>query len=76
MSEPQLPPETHLGEDVYVSYRGRQIWLRERSDDGDDMVALGHEQWLALLAFVEKIAADIRGNGADEAGDAVPTPDA
>jgi len=68
MSEPELPPETHLGEDVYVSYRGRQIWLCERSEEGDDMVALGHEQWVALLAFVEKIAADIRGNKTGETG--------
>jgi hypothetical protein len=69
MSEPELPPEIHLGEDVYVSYRGRQIWLRERSEEGDDMVALGHEQWVALLAFVEKIAADIHGNKTDETGE-------
>jgi hypothetical protein len=55
---PELPPtgslkETHLGDGLYASFDGWQVWLRAPRLDGDHMVAIEPKVWLALTRYVQ-----------------------
>lgn len=53
---PQLPVgETYLGDGLYVSFDGYQLWLRAPRDDGDHMVALDAATYEALTEYVARL---------------------
>lgn len=47
--------ETYLGDGLYASFDGFQIWLRAPRENGDHEVALEPAVWNALNDFVEQI---------------------
>lgn len=50
---PRLPAEeTYLGDAVYVSFDGYQIWLRT-GDGNDQRIALAPSTYAALVAYVD-----------------------
>lgn len=44
--------ETYLGDGVYASFDGYQIWLRAPRETGDHVVALEPSVYDALVAYV------------------------
>lgn len=44
--------ETFLGDGLYVSFDGYQIWLRAPREDGDHRVALEPQVWHRLNEYV------------------------
>ena len=56
MTEPDRK-ETYLGDGLYVSFDGWQIWLRAPRQDGDHKVALEPEVFTSLLLWAEKLDA-------------------
>lgn len=61
--------ETYLGDAVYASFDGYQIWLR--ADDGNDnRIALDPDAFAALQAYVNRLRNRLRERGANE--DATP----
>ena len=49
-------PPTYLGDGVYASFDGYQVWLHIGSHDSDPVVALEPEVLNALHRYEEKIA--------------------
>lgn len=49
--------ETYLGDGVYASFDGYQIWLRAPRETGDHMVALEADVYDALVAYVGRLKA-------------------
>lgn len=47
-------PETYLGDAVYASYDGFQIWLRT-GDGNNQRIALDSHTCAALMEYVERI---------------------
>ena len=43
--------ETYLGDGLYASFDGYQIWLRAPQMEGDHLVALEPPVYAALVAF-------------------------
>lgn len=55
--------ETYLGDAVYASFDGYQIWLRT-GDGNDNRIALEPGVYLALIEYVARIKAAARATGA------------
>jgi len=47
--------ETYLGDGLYASFDGEQIWLRAPRAGGDHCVALDAHTWAALEEFRKSI---------------------
>jgi len=47
--------ETYLGDGVYVSFDGYQIWLRVPREDGDHVIALDPYVYKALDQYARSI---------------------
>ena len=50
-----VPNEVYIGDGVYVTYDGWQIWLRTTREEGDHQIALEPETYTALVQFVERL---------------------
>lgn len=50
--------ETYLGDGVYASFDGWQIWLRAPREGGDHRVALEPEVYASLVAYHARLLAD------------------
>ena len=50
-----MRPETYLGDGVYVSFDGYQLWLRTSRDGRDEMIALEPPVWQRLLSYVTTV---------------------
>lgn len=48
--------ETHIGDGVYCSFDGYQIWLRTERENGWHEIALDPYTWDALNRFQKKLA--------------------
>ena len=46
------PNETYIGDGVYASYDGFQIWLRTEREGGDHEIALEPEVFASLTKYV------------------------
>lgn len=49
--------ETYIGDGVYASFDGYQVWLRTPREGGNHEIALEPSVLAALNAFVERIRA-------------------
>lgn len=47
--------ETYLGDGLYASFDGWQVWLRAPRPDGDHLVALEPEVLVALLQYIQQL---------------------
>lgn len=52
--------ETYLGDGVYASFDGYQIWLRTPRDNGDHSIALEPPVLTMLLAYIEELKTGVR----------------
>lgn len=48
--------ETYLGDGLYASFDGFQIWLRAPREEGDHVVALEPQVFYALVRYQKKIS--------------------
>lgn len=53
----KLVPDQYLGDGVYASYDGFQLWLDTRAQTPVNRIALEPSTFNALLAYVERIKA-------------------
>lgn len=53
--------ETYIGDGVYASFDGYQVWLRTPREDGNHEIALEPPVLAALNAFVARIKAGESG---------------
>lgn len=49
--------ETYLGDGLYVSHDNHQIKLRTEREDGDHVVYLDEDVWVALQTYINGLAA-------------------
>lgn len=54
--------ERYLGDGVYASFDGYQIWLRAPRERGDHEIALEPEVWRALVEYRNSL----KGKGRDK----------
>ena len=47
--------QEYIGDGVYASFDGYQIWLKTQRDHGEDAIALEPEVFRALLAFAQTV---------------------
>lgn len=47
--------ETYLGDGLYASFDGWQIYLRAPREDGDHFVALDAHTWMSLMVFADNV---------------------
>ena len=52
--EGELLP-AYLGDGVYASFDGYQIWLRAEGLDGMNEIAIEPQTWAALMAYHERL---------------------
>ncbi|MGL4356160.1 MAG: hypothetical protein ACRCTP_20290 [Aeromonas popoffii] len=45
----------YLGDGVYASFDGYQIWLRTEGMDGVNEIAIDDQSWAALLAYRDRL---------------------
>lgn len=50
-----MTEETYLGDGLYASYDGYQLYLRAPRAEGDHTVALEPYTWLALLKYANEV---------------------
>ena len=53
--ERNMENETYLGDGVYASFDGYQIWLDTRAQDPVNRIALEPNVYYALISFVENL---------------------
>lgn len=53
---PQQFP-AYLGDGVYASFDGYQIWLRTEGMDGVNEIAIDDQTWAALVAYRDRLTA-------------------
>jgi hypothetical protein len=58
--------ETYLGDGVYASYDGFQIWLRTPREEGDHRIALEPEVLARFLEYRDHLVAALKGTLATE----------
>lgn len=46
-----MEKETYIGDGVYASFDGYQIWLRTVRDDAEHMIAIDHRTFEALYQY-------------------------
>jgi hypothetical protein len=49
---PERDKETYLGDGVYASFDGWQVWLRAPRESGDHRVAVGPTEYQALRSWI------------------------
>jgi hypothetical protein len=63
-----MDKETYLGDGVYASFDGYQIWLRTMRDDGrkeiTHMIAIDPMVFIALVRFGERFWAETKPENA------------
>lgn len=47
----------YLGDGVYASFDGYQIWLRTEGMDGVNEIAIDDQTWTALVAYRDRLTA-------------------
>jgi len=47
------PPETHIGDDIYVSVDGDILRIEALHEDGSDIIYLNENNYIALVEFVQ-----------------------
>ncbi|MCO4170235.1 hypothetical protein K8D10_00265 [Aeromonas veronii] len=60
MFQPVTDPSQHpayLGDGVYASFDGYQIWLRTEAMDGVNEIAIDDQTWAALVAYRDRLTA-------------------
>lgn len=57
MSDEVLPPAEYLGDGVYASFDGYQIWLAANHPHSNQRVALEPEVYAALLQYADRVKA-------------------
>lgn len=48
-------PSVYIGDGVYASFDGFQIWLRAGRHDADPVIAIEPEVWIALSQFAARV---------------------
>jgi hypothetical protein len=56
VKDPQQFP-AYLGDGVYASFDGYQIWLRTESMSGINDIAIDDQTWAALVAYRDRLMA-------------------
>jgi len=54
------PGEVYLGDGVFASFDGYQIWLRTPRENGDHSIALEPPVLTSLMAYIEKLKAGVK----------------
>lgn len=60
-----MPEETYLGDAVYASFDGYQVWLRT-ADGNDNRIALEPSVLYALQAYVDRLKTAVVERDANE----------
>jgi hypothetical protein len=63
MFQPVRDPSQHpcyLGDGVYASFDGYQIWLRTESETGTNDIALDGPTFKALLAYQQRLQDEVK----------------
>jgi len=47
------PPETHIGDDIYISVDGDILRIEALHEDGCDIIYLNESNYIALVEFVQ-----------------------
>jgi hypothetical protein len=55
--------ETYLGDGVYASWTGYSVKLRTERENGDDVIYLDEDVWVALQTFVNSLKKKDPPNG-------------
>ena len=59
---PCAPSETYLGDGVYATWDGYQIWLDTRAQSPVQKIALDSETYSALVLFVARVKEEANAN--------------
>jgi hypothetical protein len=62
-----MPPERYIGDGVYASFDGFQIWLRAERDGRIHRIAIEPEVWTRLNTYVEDVKAENKKLAAEAA---------
>jgi hypothetical protein len=46
--------EEYIGDGVYASFDGYQVWLRAERDGMQHRIAIEDQTWLALVSYIER----------------------
>lgn len=57
MNHNELKSDAYLGDGVYASFDGYQIWLSAEGVNGMNEIAIDDQTWRALVAYRERLVA-------------------
>lgn len=56
-----MTPDTHIGDEIYVSYSGGFLRIEAIHEDGSDIIYLNEKNYVALQEFIGKMKEESNG---------------